>query len=95
MTADAATFELPESMKIDACQQFHAFLLEAQDKPVHIECGGVKRLGGLAAQLIAMGMQTWSREGQTFEIMNPSQGFQDSLETLGLANLLATEAEIE
>ena len=95
MTADAATFQLPEAMKIDACQALHAFLLEAQDQPVRIDCSAVKRLGGLAAQLIAMGAKTWAHKGHAFEILNPSEGFQDSLETLGITHLLATKAAIE
>lgn len=95
MTAPAATFELPETMKIDACQTLHAFLLGVQDQPVRIDCGAVRRLSGLAAQLIAMGAKTWAQKGHAFEILNPSEGFQESLETLGLTHLLATKAEIE
>lgn len=78
-------------MKMDDCAQLHDFLSHQMDSAVVLDCAAVTRLGGLAAQLIAMGAQTWAAANQTFSLSNPSIGFRQSLEDLGFSHLLTQE----
>lgn len=88
MPSDTVTFDLPPVLKLEECQQLHAFLLESVGTPVTLNCAAVTRLGGLPAQLITMAARTWAAEDVPLELADPSDGFRESLQTLGLDAVL-------
>lgn len=95
MTTEAATFELPATMKIDDCHALHTFLAAAQDRPVVINCDQVVRLGGLAAQLLFFGLRLWTSKGVSYSLSDPSEGFTQCLSDLGMSEHLSMQGTIE
>lgn len=91
MSVECANFTLPPVMKMDDCERLHAFLRDRLDQPVQLDCSSVTRLGGLAAQLIAMGAMTWAKTDNAFIVSDPSPGCRQSLASMGLSQLLTQE----
>lgn len=86
--SDTVTFDLPPVLKLEECQQLHAFLLESVGTPVTLNCAAVTRLGGLPAQLITMAARAWAVDDISLQLADPSDGFRESLQILGLDTLL-------
>lgn len=88
MTFNTATFDLPAVLNVEACQNLHAFLQQATDTPVTVDCGAITRIGGLAAQLIRMAATDWTARDMPFTLANPSTDCRNCLELLGFDTLL-------
>lgn len=91
MTTDSATFDLPPVMTLEDCQDLHAFLQQSRGIPIALNCAAVTRVTGPAAQMMQFAAQVWEREDVGFTLADPSEGFVQTLETLGMASLLDQE----
>ena len=88
MTDDTADFELPTIMKLEDCEKLHEFLATAQTKNLAFRCHAVERLSGLSAQMLVMAVTSWKARALDVTFENPSDGFMQSVGTLGLNDLL-------
>ncbi len=88
MDDQTLTFTLPETMKMEDCEQLHSFLSAAQGHSVEIDCAAVTRLTGLAGQILAMGRKAWDATDNSFQLKQQSTGLQESAATLGLSDVL-------
>jgi len=84
MTTETATFDFPEVMRFDDCQALDEFLRGARGRDVELNCGQVKRLGGLAAQQIVVAQRTWAADGQDMVLTGFAEGLAPGLAALGL-----------
>ncbi|PUB18739.1 chemotaxis protein CheX [Yoonia sediminilitoris] len=91
MTSECATYDLPEVMKLEDCQELHSFLIKQQGTPVALNCTAVTRISGLAAQMIHFAAGEWAGEDVDFSLRDLSPGCITSLTTLGLGGLVANE----
>lgn len=91
MTGGAAKFELPAIMKIENCEELHAFLVTAQSQDIEIDCSKVERLGGLAAQMLLVADVSWRHKALSVTLKDPSSGFCRDLARLGLCDRLLPE----
>ncbi len=91
MNDDTAIYALPPLMKMEDSEELHAFLLDAWDRDIEIDCSAVARLNGLTAQLLVMAHNSWQLAGRTVTFSNPSDGFSSSITLLGLSHLLTSE----
>lgn len=91
MTTDSTTYALPPVMKLEDCQNLHTFLERSADRSVSLDCSAVTRLGGLGAQMIQMARIAWTANAIELSLVNPSDECVESLNTLGLGDLLKEE----
>ncbi len=95
MTTNIPPYHLAAVMTPEDCEQLHGYLNAAYESAVMIKCDAVTRLPGLAAQLLVMAQKSWQQRGFDFALSNISPACADSLETLGLHQLLAQEGAAE
>lgn len=95
MTLDTATFDLPPVAKIEDCQNLSDFLLQAVGFPVRLNAAAVKRVSGLAAQLIYVAKQKWAADGAEFHIVDASDAFRENMAKLGLEPVLGDTGDAE
>lgn len=88
MTDGTKCFALSPIMKMEDCERLHAFLVDAQDGPIEIDCSAVERLGGLTAQMLTMASLCWPRKEQSARFVNPSPPFEEGVALLGLSDTL-------
>jgi chemotaxis protein CheX len=93
MTAEPATFELPEMMRAEGCSTLDAFIRASPAQTVRIDGQHVKTFSGLAAQLIAGHQKIRANGDHDLEIINPSEGLIDAMTQLGLAAALGNKSE--
>lgn len=84
MPADTATITLPSVLTFEGCEDLLAALLRAQGSDLVIDGSAVRRLGGLAAQILATASTGWAANGQRLTIANPSDDLRQSLDLLAL-----------
>ena len=94
MTADSVNFEMPPLMKVEDCEAFFTFLQNAAGKAVSLQCGEVTRITGLAAQMILFAAHKWAAENAPFQMVNLSAGCIESLDILGMTEILSQEGVI-
>jgi hypothetical protein len=93
MTAEPATFELPETIKVEECYTLDQFIRSADDRPIVLNGQRVKKFGGQAAQLIAAHRNVRHGTETQIAIANPSDALRSALATLALSYLLDDDRE--
>lgn len=89
MTAEIAIYDLPPVMKLEDCQELENFLQQSIETPVTLNCKEVTRFTGLAAQMLACATAAWTEKGLPFHFVDATPGCIESLETLGLEDVIA------
>lgn len=83
--SSTAFIELPAKLDSSACQDFEAKLRAASGKPVTINAGESKFLGGIGAELLLAASAECRASDQAFTVQTPSNEFTAGLELLGLS----------
>lgn len=91
MTAEMATYVLPETVKVEECHALDQFIRSRADCAIQLQGHKVQKFGGLAAQLIAAHQQIRHDTENQISLINPSDALSSSLATLGLGHLLGNE----
>lgn len=88
MTAEPATYELPENMRVEDCAALDQFLRDTNDRAVRINAAHTVKFGGLAAQTIAAHQKIRGAGDTALTIDAPSEGMRNALTMMGLDALL-------
>ena len=96
-TQDAAT-ELPEStgseaanialkgaLNLKAAAPLLSELQKARGADITIDASEVERVGAQCLQVLLSARNTWVADGFALQIEHPTEGFQESLEFLGIS----------
>jgi len=75
---------LPEVLDICEAAPLAAGLLAARGNQMVIDASRVEKVGAQCMQVLLSAHATWLRDGAPFNISNPSRGFVDGLEMLGI-----------
>ena len=75
---------LGESLDISEAGPLAAELIKLRGSDIRIDASQVRKAGGQCLQVLLSAFVTSAQDGTHFEIVNPSSGFIDSIETLGL-----------
>ncbi|MEO1639374.1 MAG: STAS domain-containing protein [Pseudomonadota bacterium] len=73
MTNDTSRFALPAVVRMEDCEALSQFLKDARGAAATVDCSGVTRLGGLAAQMIIVAKRTWAADDQPLELIEADQ----------------------
>lgn len=68
----------------DAADGLKAEILDQRGAPLTLDAGDVELLGGRCAEVLLAAMRLWSDEGQSFEIVTPSERFVTDAGLLGV-----------
>ena len=88
-TSEPAVFTLPAALNHDIVRELAEFLVVARGTPVTIDGTNAGQVGAQAAQTLAVAARTWAEDAVSLRIADPSGAVARSLETLGLAEILA------
>lgn len=80
----AHRFALPESLDSAAAVALAEALRGARGEPLTLEAAGVRRLGGLCAQVLLSAAASWRADGCALSVADPSPEFVEALRLLGL-----------
>ncbi|MEM9705030.1 MAG: STAS domain-containing protein [Pseudomonadota bacterium] len=86
-----------EPLSLDAVLDIRAAgpLLDAvkarRGAALSINASGVDRIGAQCAQVLVSAQQTWTEDGEEFEIVAGSAGFLENLELMGLSERLTVK----
>ena len=82
-----APIVLAESLDLTAAAPLAGALLAARGAPVSLNASGVTRLGAQCLQVLLASRQTWSIDGQPWEVVDPSPEFADAAALMGCPDL--------
>jgi chemotaxis protein CheX len=82
---------LAESLDLTAAAPLAAAILAARGKPMAIDASGVQRLGAQCLQVLLAARQTWSADGQPWEVVSPSPEFCDAAALMGCPDLVSAD----
>jgi chemotaxis protein CheX len=75
---------LGESLDISEAGPLAAELIKLRGADIRIDASHVRKAGGQCLQVLLSGFITSAQDGTHFEIVDPSSGFTESIESLGL-----------
>jgi chemotaxis protein CheX len=76
--------ELPEMLDLRAATPLASQLLTQRGEEVILDASAVQRLGGQCLQILLSARATWELDGTQLRIVDPSPGFVEGLELLGI-----------
>lgn len=76
--------ELPEMLDLRAATPLAAQLLTLRGEEVILDASAVQRLGGQCLQILLSAKATWELEGAELRVVDPSPGFVEGLQLLGI-----------
>jgi chemotaxis protein CheX len=79
-----ARLALPAALSSADAPELRDRLLALRGKPVALEAEGVRKLGGLCAQVLMAAAVTWRADGVPLRIADPSAEFGEALRLLGM-----------
>lgn len=88
MSTSPETYTLPPDPRANACGAFFDALKSHRGKPIAIDASAVERMDTLVAQVMLVGMKTWSADDVDFQITNPSDAVTSALGKLGLEEVI-------
>jgi chemotaxis protein CheX len=77
------TLDLPDILDIRAAAPLAARLLALRGEEVAIDAGNVQRVGAQCIQVLLSARATWTADGISFALTNPSDAFIEGVEALG------------
>lgn len=80
---------LAEVLDLRAAGPLHQEILARRGESIRIDASAVRRLGGLCLQVLLCAVAAWREDGQRLTFLNPSPGFVEGLELLGVHNAAA------
>lgn len=89
------TLRLPEILDIRAASPLAGELLSARGQHVTVDASNVQKLGGQCVQVLLSARATWSADGYSLVVADPSEPFLDALSTLGIAVSDISEQDTE
>jgi len=84
---DTQTIALADTLDVNAAGPLTRALLELRGHPIALDASTVRRVGGQCLQVLISAQNTWTADGQTFEIVTPSSDFMDGIALLGASRL--------
>jgi chemotaxis protein CheX len=87
------TVHLPEILDIRAASPLTGELLNARGRHLTIDASNVRKLGAQCVQVLLSARATWTADGYSLVVIEPSESFLDSLQTLGVAIADISEQE--
>jgi chemotaxis protein CheX len=84
MPSSSIQIPLPAGLDTAGASALAARLLEVRGRPLTLDASGVERVGALGLQVLLSARLTWTRDGETLDITDPSPAF---LAALGLAGV--------
>jgi len=87
------TVQLPEILDIRAASPLAATLLGVRGKHLTIDASNVQKVGTQCIQVLLSARATWSADGASLTVSNPSETFIEALETLGIPVAKFSEQE--
>ena len=93
MTPDPAeatdVLRLDEVLDLRAARPLLEALRARRGQDLALDASAVRRLGGLCLQALLAAIDAWAADGRRLAFLNPSPGFIDGLERLGVSRALA------
>jgi len=86
------TLTLGDSLEMTAAGPLHKELLGRRGQPVTLDASQVRRIGGQCLQVLLSAQATWSADGASFQIIDPSPEFADGLALMGASHLAPAAA---
>jgi chemotaxis protein CheX len=83
-----ATLRLAKVLDLAAAATLKEDLVQFRGRSTVLDASDVQRLGTQCAQVLLSARRTWLAEGQTFEIKDASEAFQEGLARLGVHEML-------
>lgn len=87
------TVNLPEFLDIRAAQPLTSELLNARGKHLTIDASNVRKAGAQCVQVLLSARATWTADGYSMVVADPSEPFLDTLQTLGVSIAEISEQE--
>lgn len=75
---------LAARLDTDAATPLRDALLSKRGAALHVDATEVSRMGALCASVLAAAARSWTTDGHALTIINPSDGFNDACERLGV-----------
>lgn len=75
---------LPEILDLRAASPLAAELLGARGRQLTIDASNVRKVGAQCIQVLLSARATWSTDGLSLSVSNPSDSLLEALETLGI-----------
>lgn len=79
------TVHLPEILDIRAASPLVGELLHARGHHLTIDASNVRKIGAQCVQALLSARATWTVDGYSLVVVEPSESFLDTLQTLGIA----------
>ena len=76
---------LSDCLDADAAGQLKDALLQRRGQSIVVDAGQVRRLGAQSLQILLAAVRTWRTDGHTYQLMNPSADFLDTMALAGLS----------
>lgn len=82
--AEYCQITLESKLASTAAPGLYAKLQEHRSDTVVLDASQVEQLGVLCMQILASATKTWAEGSKTFEVIDPSEAFLKTVETVGL-----------
>lgn len=82
--SNAEAFALPEVLDLRAAGPLAQALRARRGQDLDVDASEVRRLGGLALQVLLAARNAWAEDGRMLALSNPSPAFVEGLERLGV-----------
>jgi chemotaxis protein CheX len=83
--APAEPVRLAEVLDAPALEALVKTLRDRRGAPLQLDASGVRRMGGLALQVLLSARNTWAADGQALSVTDPSAPFWEALTLFGAA----------
>ncbi|VVT32441.1 Chemotaxis protein CheX (modular protein) [Rhizobium sp. EC-SD404] len=93
MMDDAKVVELPTVLDLNAASPLRDRLLARRGTPLALDASRVERIGGQCLQVLLAARNAWQRDGASFSIDRPSDGFLNAVRQMGFAGDLTPATE--
>ena len=78
------SYRLPDSLTAAAAPALAEALRARRGKPLKIEAGAVRRIGGQSLQVLLAAAAAWRADARALVVVDPSPEFTEALRLLGL-----------